>query len=1164
MIPANQERASVIHARTPSRSSPRTSTPSNSPSAPPPLPPRYCQSIGPILLPPASRSCSPSCFELSSIDDNVFIDIELENSELVTGQIKTPLSTSQSAPGTPFVQPLIVITGTMDAAEKVINNKTRSLNRLIRIHPVGNINEETLDDYKENMRNIQALLLDVVEEIENLLLEFGSTMDPTRKANWTGQIPYIENTFFDFKNKITARAMEVRKGMAATVDGTALQQEQNDLLRRQTEAQEKALQSSIDEKVDKLNETSRLAEEKRKGAVANANVKFSTLNDDINELGEKVNKVSDWEVESDLEVGRAMRAIKSWKEDLDKIVTLNRVLKEIVIKNDISDEEISLVAADALVNNVSDEVWIAVKAIESQDDYRALFTLDTTKQDPIKLPSFEGKDDEDFSVFKENMEKAFVQNRTCKADQLAKLKECLKGHAKRMVPDSITKTVEEAWADLDKAFGDPERLLKHRLESLFRLGTLPSSNVKGGFKKQIEWYLQAESLIRGVIVLGKTDEELDRAAFSSITINAILRLFPQYQMSKLSECHGKGQYKLEAIAEKISAFRLKAQDLQKVTEEPISFAAGNGSGSGAGGAIAGSGGVGGGKKPNQANNVITYNEMPALAMYKPPRRDDKCRICSTLEAEGDTSNLYDNHLNSFPTGCPRYIGMRVDQRFNIAAKAKFCLKCHDPEYIYKPKDPKHKCLITPTKKSRYTCTGKDGKCLFHMWTCCQHKNENEEGLKKFKEEINQRFNLDFAYVASLPGRGSFDLKNLQVRKTVRKKHSSGKRPVAAKVAEVTKKNEAMKATKRKSLPKPKEVKIPEVSNQVKDVMIDITSPEVVISVTDSNHKSLSTAEAAKKLKKKLSAAGGEVELRPIPKGKAQFMIGQTEGKTRPLLTLYDSGCGGLLLREGVPQKELTPAVLKTKGPYIVNGVGDTAVQVNDEWMCSLSLRDGSRQAVEGWTVDKITATLPSINMTQAEAEIKADKKNNEQLKNLKVEPVIGGDVDLLLGILYNGIFPVAVHSLTSGLTIYELQITSHKKSYNSVIGGPHESFQYLAQQAGSMNIVFAQLVQQLETYKQFGAPKLSNSLMSSEDLEFAMKFKEWEIENVTKHSLLEVDMEMCRHESVEELSIPTIEKPGLKELEEPLFESVENVLRTEEISCHECGNKLSKEKVSPA
>ena len=221
--------------------------------------------------------------------------------------------------------------------------------------------------------------------------------------------------------------------------------------------------------------------------------------------------------------------------------------------------------------------------------------------------------------------------------------------------------------------------------------------------------------------------------------------------------------------------------------------------------------------------------------------------------------------------------------------------------------------------------------------------------------------------------------------------------------------------------------------------------------------SLSTDQALNKMKRKLSEEGVNDELNPIAKGRAQFMIGYSQGKTRSLLNLYDTGCSGVLFRDGVPQTELSASVLKTKGPYIVNGVGDTRVKVNDEYMCTMSLVDGTRQVFEGWTVDKITAALPFVNLTEAETLIKASLKNNQELQNLKCQPVVGGECDALIGILHLSIFPEAVHSLDSGLTIYKLKITPHDKKYNAVIGGPHESFQFMAQEFGGMGIVFANL-----------------------------------------------------------------------------------------------------------
>ena len=53
------------------------------------------------------------------------------------------------------------------------------------------------------------------------------------------------------------------------------------------------------------------------------------------------------------------------------------------------------------------------------------------------------------------------------------------------------------------------------------------------------------------------------------------------------------------------------------------------------------------------------------------------------------------------------------------------------------------------------------------------------------------------------------------------------------------------------------------------------------------------------------------------------------------------------------------------------------VSVNDLWMCSMSLVDGTRQVFEGFSVDRITSTLPYVNLQAAEAELKASHKDSQ-------------------------------------------------------------------------------------------------------------------------------------------------------------------------------------------
>ena len=51
----------------------------------------------------------------------------------------------------------------------------------------------------------------------------------------------------------------------------------------------------------------------------------------------------------------------------------------------------------------------------------------------------------------------------------------------------------------------------------------------------------------------------------------------------------------------------------------------------------------------------------------------------------------------------------------------------------------------------------------------------------------------------------------------------------------------------------------------------------------------------------------------------------------------------------------------------------------------------------------------------------------------------GGEVDILIGTLYNLIFPQPIHHLANGLTIYSCTLASYETTINATIGGPHLS-----------------------------------------------------------------------------------------------------------------------------
>ena len=277
-----------------------------------------------------------------------------------------------------------------------------------------------------------------------------------------------------------------------------------------------------------------------------------------------------------------------------------------------------------------------------------------------------------------------------------------------------------------------------------------------------------------------------------------------------------------------------------------------------------------------------------------------------------------------------------------------------------------------------------------------------------------------------------------------------------------------------------------------------------------------------------------------------YMLGYSKGRTRPLVTLYDTGCQTILFKEGVPNKELGPAVIKMQGPMYVNGVGDTMVKVNSEYMCSIPLMDGTRAILEGVSVDRISSPLPYTNLSTAEDFIKSSDPSNAELQSLKCSKEVGGDLDILIGIYYSALFPVPVHTLPSGLVIYRVIISSHDPLCNAVIGGPHESFAGLASHFGGFgSTFFAHLQKQLDSFREIGPPSISKALMSVEDYEFAEKFRESEegFEEIDDHD------QNCSVERGEE-----------DELEKSVLNIVTSSLNiseaVKEVSCQDCGESL--------
>ena len=208
----------------------------------------------------------------------------------------------------------------------------------------------------------------------------------------------------------------------------------------------------------------------------------------------------------------------------------------------------------------------------------------------------------------------------------------------------------------------------------------------------------------------------------------------------------------------------------------------------------------------------------------------------------------------------------------------------------------------------------------------------------------------------------------------------------------------------------------------------------------------------------------------IPSGPALFLLGLLKGKSRPLLTFFDSGASDAIAREGVPGKEVNGTILN-KGPFEMTVASNLKVSTGDEWIISLERTDSQHQLFRCITLKEICGKMELINCGKTFNTLK--RNDSRKLQNFRVPKTVGGEVDLLLGCRYNNVYPEAVHQFENGLTVYKLKLTSHNKSVNSCLGGPHEAFEtFLSGTNIQTTLQKSYLI--LDAYKRQGPPSIAD------------------------------------------------------------------------------------------
>ena len=205
-----------------------------------------------------------------------------------------------------------------------------------------------------------------------------------------------------------------------------------------------------------------------------------------------------------------------------------------------------------------------------------------------------------------------------------------------------------------------------------------------------------------------------------------------------------------------------------------------------------------------------------------------------------------------------------------------------------------------------------------------------------------------------------------------------------------------------------------------------------------------------------------------------FMFQQIQGRTRGINTVYDSAASALITKHSIPGNELRASKRDPTG-IMVQGLGSA---VNDvlSWDILLPLPNSKYIASRAYSVGEIVKSLNLPNIKDAHKLIKDEFQNNQEVQQSQIYNSLRGEVEILMGIRLNGIFPQRVVQLNNGLALYKLQIASQHEEKNYCLGGPYEVVSQIMKHFPESALLFKEVQIGLTEFNKGNGPKIERLL----------------------------------------------------------------------------------------
>ena len=264
----------------------------------------------------------------------------------------------------------------------------------------------------------------------------------------------------------------------------------------------------------------------------------------VRELQAEIRKYVDWNSAPSHVIEIAMRSIESWLKQLN-------VLQDLVWATRRNTEVYNLDPAEmtrceTAVNTLRAEVEDAVEKIRFEDQERALYSLNQAATTDTEYPTYGGEKEE---KFQKEFIHALKVNRVRADQQVSKLRECLSGGPKDLVPATMT-SLQAALDILSPIYGDAGRLIESRKLNLQNLGDFPDTDdfaTASEVREMIEWLVQFEHNILELYDLAAISDEYHGEIFSMATYRELLGLFNLDTVQKLAQSAGSVRDKVDDV-----------------------------------------------------------------------------------------------------------------------------------------------------------------------------------------------------------------------------------------------------------------------------------------------------------------------------------------------------------------------------------------------------------------------------------------------------------------------------------------------------------------------------------------------------------------------------------------------------------------------------------------